>query len=337
MHFVRKTNAIRLRHRNIRLIQRCHFSDLPEIPAKGGPTMYGNITALKDNVEFKNIALQAGGGRQSVSGIRATVFGAGSTGLGHHIVNRLGPIGAQVILPYRDDGTQVKRCKLAGDLGQIVPIKYQIRDKDSVMRSLEGSNVCINLLSQWRETKNFSYHDIHVNATHMIAKCAYELGVDRFIYISAANAAEDSPSEWCRTKWLGEQVVKEYYPEATIIRPSMMFGHNDKFIKFMARVWRLWARMPYVIGPDSMIQPVAIPDVSLAVLKCVVDPLLTGGKTYECYGDFRAKKDRWMERVGNSICAQKPTFRKVEPTYRLPILKLFEPIHRLVPQLFFVS
>ena len=52
--------------------------------------MYGNIPALKDNVEFKNIALSAAGGRSSVSGIRATIFGAGSRALGHQIVFRLG-------------------------------------------------------------------------------------------------------------------------------------------------------------------------------------------------------------------------------------------------------
>jgi len=304
-------------------------------PAGSAPTMYGNIPALKDNVEFKNIAITAAGGRQSVSGIRATVFGAGSYGLGHHIVGRLGPIGAQCILPYRDDGSSVKICKLAGDLGQIVPIKYQVRDKDAVMRSLEGSNVCINLLNIWRETKNFSFHDTNVNATHMIAKCAYELGVDRMIYISCAQAAEDSPSEWARTKWLGEQVVKEYYPEATILRPSLMFGKRDKFIESMGKCWKLWFRMPYCIGPDAMLQPVAIQDVSLAVLKCVVDPLKTAGNTYELYGDFRAKRERWMDRVGDSMCAQKPFFKRIEPRYRLPILKLTAPLHRMIPNLFF--
>lgn len=304
--------------------------------SNGKPTqMYGNIPALKDNVEFKNIALQAAGGRSSVSGIRATVFGAGSRGLGHQIVNRLGSIGTQCILPYRDDGHSVKICKGMGDLGQIVPVKYQIRDKDAVMRAIEGSNVCINLLTAYKETKNFSYHDIHVNATHMIVKCAYELGVDRFIFISCANAAEDSPSEWCRTKWLGEQIVKEYYPECTILRPSMMFGRWDKFILPMAESWRLWFRMPYIVGPDSMVQPVCMNDVSLAVLKCVVDPLATGGKTYELYGDFKAKRERWMDRVGDTMCAQKPYFKRIEPAPRMPILKAIEPIHRILPQLFF--
>jgi hypothetical protein len=93
--------------------------------------------------------------------------------------------------------------------------------------------------------------------------------------------------------------------------------------------------MPYVVGPDAMLQPVCIDDVSLAVLKCVVDPLATCGKTYELYGDFRAKRERWMDRMGDAICAQKPFFKRIEPAYRLPVLKAIDPIHRTLPQLFF--
>eukprot|EP01084_Bolivina_argentea_P189978 326598_1 len=90
-----------------------------------------NVPALVDNIDMKNLALHTSGGRSSVSGVRATVFGA-SSALGRHIVNQLGRMGSQVILPYRGDGTEVKDHRLMGDLGQIVPLPYQIRDKRSV-------------------------------------------------------------------------------------------------------------------------------------------------------------------------------------------------------------
>ena len=118
-------------------------------------------------------------------------------------------------------------------------------------------------------------------------------------------------------EWLGEQIVREYYPEATILRPSIMYGKFDKFTQRMGTRWRMWMRMPYVVGPDAMVQPVCTDDVSLAVLKSVVDPLATAGKTFELYGDFRAKRERWMDRIGDSMCAQKPFFKRIEPAYRL--------------------
>merc|ERR1719273_1905726 len=88
---------------------------------------------------------------------------------GRHIVNALGRMGSQVILPYRGDGTELRDHKLMGDLGQIVPLPYQIRDKRSVERVIQVSNVVINAISRRRESRNFSMHDTHVNATHMIA------------------------------------------------------------------------------------------------------------------------------------------------------------------------
>lgn len=129
-----------------------------------------NVPALRDNIDMKNISLGAQNtGRSSVSGIRATVFGASSP-IGRHIVNQLGQIGSQVVLPYRGDGTEVHDMKLMGDLGQIVPLPYQIRDKRSVERVIKDSNVVINAISKRRESCNFSFHDTHVNATHMIAR-----------------------------------------------------------------------------------------------------------------------------------------------------------------------
>eukprot|EP00483_Globobulimina_turgida_P006973 UN06987 len=152
-----------------------------------------NVSALVENIDMKNLALQSAGGRASVSGVRATVFGA-SSAIGRHIVNQLGRMGSQVILPYRGDGNEIKDSKLMGDLGQIVPLPYQIRDKRSVERVIQDSNVVINAISRRRESRNFSMHDTHVNGTHMIARTAAELGVDRFIQISAVNVSEDSRS-----------------------------------------------------------------------------------------------------------------------------------------------
>merc|ERR1719289_255716 len=87
---------------------------------------------------MKNIALTAGrGGRSSISGIRATVFGASSI-TGHAVINQLGQIGSQVVVPYRGDGREVKRVRMMGDLGQIIPLPFHLRDARTVARA-EGT------------------------------------------------------------------------------------------------------------------------------------------------------------------------------------------------------
>merc|ERR1719233_1255871 len=145
---------------------------------------------------MKNIALTAGrGGRSSISGIRATVFGASSI-TGHAVINQLGQIGSQVVVPYRGDGREVRNVKMMGDLGQIIPLPFHIRDERTVRRAIEGSNIVINLLGSPRESWNFTYHDINVNAAHLLAKTSMDLGVDRFIQVSSLTAHPDAMTEF---------------------------------------------------------------------------------------------------------------------------------------------
>eukprot|EP01083_Nonionella_stella_P299352 1016372_1 len=267
-----------------------------------------NVPALVDNIDMKNLALHTSGGRSSVSGVRATVFGA-SSALGRHIVNQLGRMGSQVILPYRGDGTEVKDHRLMGDLGQIVPLPYQIRDKRSVERVIQDSNVVINAISRRRESRNFSFHDTHVNATHMIARTAAELGVDRFIQLSTANASPDSASRQFATKWHGEQVAKAFYPEATIIRPGQMCGNFDWWFERFAWQWALPFRRPMIVGPRQRLQPCNYLDVARAVAVCVMDPLSTAGKTYEIHGNVCATKEQFYARMGEVLSGRRTDFK----------------------------
>lgn len=309
-----------------------------------GPTEVGDykpvvstVPPLSENFAMKNLALTAArGGRSSVSGIRATVFGASSI-TGHAVINQLGQIGSQVVVPYRGDGREVKRIKMMGDLGQIIPLPYHLRDAKTIARAIEDSNIVINLIGMNRETWNFTYHDAHVNGSHLIAKTAMECGVSRFIQMSSLTAAPDAKSEFDRTKWHGEQVVKQYFPEATIIRPSIIYSNNDRWMYRMARIWkRYFFKKPFVMNPHRVVNPVAVEDVALAVLRTVVDPLETAGKTYHLTGDLEATQEQWMYRVGEVLdmwdSAYLMDFHKYDPRFLLQLFKLIkEPQRKLFP------
>jgi len=289
-----------------------------------------NVPALHENIDMKNLALSSGGGRSSVSGVRATVFGA-SSAIGRHIVNALGRMGSQVILPYRGDGTEVRDHKLMGDLGQIVPLPFQIRDKRSVERVIQDSNVVINAISRRRESRNFSMHDTHVNATHIIARTAAELGVDRFIQLSVSNAQPDSPSRQFRTKWHGEEVAKAFYPEATIIRPGQPCGSGDWFFERFGWQWSLPFRRPTIVGPQQRLQPINYLDIARAVAVCVMDPLSTAGKTYELHGNVCATKEQFFARMQEVLSGRRTPYkiyRAWNPWLLGAMLKPFYPLHK---------
>ena len=79
-------------------------------------------------------------------------------------------IGSQVFTPYRGDGLEVRHLKLMGDLGQVVPLEFDSRDRNSITRAMSRSNVVINLMGQRRETINYSYDDIHNKTARMVAE-----------------------------------------------------------------------------------------------------------------------------------------------------------------------
>jgi NADH dehydrogenase (ubiquinone) 1 alpha subcomplex subunit 9 len=221
------------------------------------------------------------GGRSSVSGVVATVFGC--TGfLGRFVVNRLGKIGSQVVVPYRGEESAFRHLKVMGDLGQIAPVWFDLRDKDTVRRAVQHSNVVINLLGKRWETRNFSFNDVHPEATRTIAQAAKEAGVERFIQVSAANADPNSPSAFARSKGESEQVLRDIFPDATILRPTVLYGARDHFLVkwgMMARYWPVFARTL----KDTKFQPLYVADMATALLNALADPE-TAGKTYELGG-----------------------------------------------------
>lgn len=231
------------------------------------------------------------GGRSSFNGMVATVFG--NTGfLGRYVCNKLGKIGTQMILPYRCDQYETLRLKVTGDLGQVLFQQFNLMDEESIRKSVKHSNVVINLIGRDWETRNFSFDDVHVEGARRLARICREMGVERFIHVSSLNASPDPEpillkegSNFLKSKYRGELAVKEAFPEATIIRPSDVYGQEDRFLRLYASNWRhqlrglpLWKK-----GENTIKQPVFSSDVAQAIVNAARDPD-TAGKTYQAVG-----------------------------------------------------
>lgn len=177
------------------------------------------------------------GGRSSLGGHTATVFGA--TGfLGRYIVSRLARKGCTVVVPYREEMTK-RHLKVTGDLGRVVFLEYDLRNTASLEESVRHSDVVYNLVGREYPTKNFSLEDVHVEGAERIAEAVAKYDVDRFIHVSSYNASKDSPSEFFRTKARGEDIVRQIFPETTIVRPAPMFGFEDNLLHKLASAGNL--------------------------------------------------------------------------------------------------
>ncbi|XP_050404783.1 NADH dehydrogenase [ubiquinone] 1 alpha subcomplex subunit 9, mitochondrial [Patella vulgata] len=259
------------------------------------PVITGTIGLQKRDASTNLATYRRGrGGRSSFSGTVATVLGA-SGSLGGYVVNRLGKVGSQVVIPYRGDTSSVDRFRLCGDLGQILFSNFHLRDDDSLRRAMKYSNVVINLIGRDWETRNFSFYDVHTEGARRVARIAKEMGVKKLIHFSSLNASPNPQqifvkggSHFLRSKYEGELAVREEFPEAVIFRPADMFGPEDRFTITYTNYWRrahgvipLWKK-----GDATIKQPVFVADVAEGVLQAINDPDVIS-KTIEAVGPYR--------------------------------------------------
>lgn len=142
--------------------------------------------------------IRSQGGRSSLGGNTATVFGANGF-LGRYIVQRLARTGCEVVVPYREEMAK-RHLKLTGDLGRVTFLEFDLRNTQSIEESVRHSDIVINMIGRNYPTKNFSLFDVNVEGVERIAEAVAKYDVDRFIHMSSYNADENSPSDFFKAK-----------------------------------------------------------------------------------------------------------------------------------------
>lgn len=210
-----------------------------------------------------------------------TIFG-GSGFIGRHIVQRLAKRGWRLRIAVRHP-SKAQFLKPLGDVGQIAPIRCDVAEEGSIATVLAGTDHVINLVGILAEGGSQRFKTLHADAPGRIARRAREAGATRMVQISAIGASPESPSVYARTKAAGEAAVREAFPEATILRPSVVFGPEDSFFNMFAEMTRTSPFLPLIGGGETRFQPVYVGDVADACLACLDRPE-TQGQLYELGG-----------------------------------------------------
>ncbi|CAN1131427.1 NADH dehydrogenase [ubiquinone] 1 alpha subcomplex subunit 9, mitochondrial [Linum perenne] len=224
------------------------------------------------------------GGRSSVSGIVAAVFGA--TGfLGRYVVQQLAKMGSQVLVPFRGCEDDNRHLKLMGDLGQVVPMQFNPRDEASIKAVMAKANVVINLIGREYETRNYSFEEVNHGMAEKFATIAKEHGgIMRFIQVSCLGASSSSPSRYLKAKAAAEEAVLRELPEATVLRPATMIGTEDRMLNTWAHFAKKYSFVPFFGDGSIKFQPVYVIDVAGAVVAALKDDGSSMGKVYELGG-----------------------------------------------------
>ena len=210
----------------------------------------------------------------------ATVFG-GSGFLGRYVVKRLAAAGYVTRIAVRDtEGAMFLRPM--GRVGQIVPIFATFGHEATIASAVQGASLVVNLIGILAERRSGDFQRIQADGPGMIARHAAAAGAERMVQVSAVGADPASPSLYAQTKAAGEKAVLAALPQATILRPSLVFGAEDQFFNRFAQMAQILPFMPVIAGETRM-QPVYVGDVADAVMAGLTG-LDTAGKTYELGG-----------------------------------------------------
>lgn len=210
-----------------------------------------------------------------------TIFG-GSGFLGRNLVRALAKEGWRIRVAVRHpEGAYF--LKPAGRVGQIQIMKANVRNDDDVREALKGVHAAVNLVGIIAQTGKQRFQALHVDAAGRVAKLAKEAGIERLVHVSALGASEDAPSRYFQTTAQGEARVREGFPGATIVRPSLLFGPDDSFFNKFAWLARMLPALPLIGGGRTRFQPVFVGDVTHAIAR-ILDDVSTTGKIYEFGG-----------------------------------------------------
>jgi len=208
-----------------------------------------------------------------------TVFG-GTGFIGRHFVPLLVRSGEAVRLALRHpDHVQITiEPPQAPEL-----IQADVLDDVAVAGAVAGTDAVVNLVGILTETTTQTYRAIHVEAARRVALAAQRHGVRRLIHISALGSSLTSPAISDRTKAEGEQAVRKVFPQATIVRPSLVFGEEDHFFSRFAAMIISSPVLPLIGGGMTKFQPVFVDDMTAGLLELLKRPE-TAGKIYELGG-----------------------------------------------------
>ena len=210
-----------------------------------------------------------------------TIFG-GSGFVGTQIVQLLAKRGHRIRVAVRRPDL-AGHTRMFGSVGQIVPIQANLRNAASLRRAVAGADIVINLVGVGHSRGAQTFEAVHVDGAANIAAAAKAAGASTLVHMSALGVDKAAEvSAYAASKLAGEAAVFQAFPDAIIMRPSLLFGQGDGFFNLMGALTRMLPVLP-VIGGDTRFQPAYVGDVAEA-FALAAEGQVKSGRIYELGG-----------------------------------------------------
>ena len=159
--------------------------------------------------------------------------------------------------------------KTLGDVGQIAIARLPAMTIEGARAACSGATHVVNLVGILHERRSGDFAIVHGDLAGYIAQAAKECGARSMVHISAIGASTSSQSAYAKSKAQGEQGVLSAFPDAAVIRPSIVFGPGDGFFERFGDMAARAPFLPLVDGGKTKFQPVYVGDVAAAIAACL--------------------------------------------------------------------
>ena len=189
----------------------------------------------------------------------------------------------------------------AGFAAQIERIGGSIESPSTIGRAVDGASAVVNLVGTTAARSERQFYTLHRDGPGRLARAAGVAGVRRFVHVSAMGISPDAPSLADRSKAAGEIAVREAFPDATLIRPALVYGPDDHFFTRFSALVRSAPAIPLIGGGRTRFQPMHVDDVAECMIRALDDPA-AAGRTFELGGSeifsFRELIERLCQTLG---------------------------------------
>ena len=209
------------------------------------------------------------------------IFGAGGF-LGKHLMRELTKLDYRVKVATRSPYLK-GYLKPQGNPGQIELFKTNIFNENDVREVLKNSDFVINLVGILYETKKQKFYQIHSQFPLMLSNLCKAYDIKKLVHVSALGIKEKHSSKYMQSKLQGEINIKENFKPSVILRPSVVFGPEDKFFNTFASLAQFSPFLPLVGGGKTKFSPIYVGDVARAIVKSL-ELNNSEPKTYELGG-----------------------------------------------------
>jgi len=193
------------------------------------------------------------------------IFGAGGF-LGKHLMRQLTKLDYRVKVATRNPYLK-GYLKPLGNPGQIELFKTNIFNPEDVKQVLKNCDLAINLVGILYETRKQKFNQIHAQFPNLLSELCNELGVKKLVHVSALGVKEGHSSQYMQSKLQGEKNIQNTFNQSVILRPSVIFGPEDKFFNTLATLAQFSPALPLIGGGKTVFEPIYVGDVAKAIVK----------------------------------------------------------------------